>query len=297
MLTVDYLLGDNRNRYFGRGHKRTTYEVKLKNILEGVGSLHQEGLWSSKQSEIIQQHLSTLDGIVLAHLFGSEILKRMGVSLNQYRLSHFEIKSGIKAIEELVNLRLELQNFKMTNQVIEFDCLVMDMKVCLGYQLLECMENVVAIGEQGRDFLSTHLRDRQHDIYDVEFSDNSISCKAEQVLIKDIEYSGVGSLEKNYYSLLELLIIFSQMTEMLAYHIEEISREESNTMWMKQVSADLNSPILNGVVELSGSVSKNRLLKIREEHWKVYEMSGYDIDHKVVFKSKIAQKLPDGGGQ
>ena len=36
-------------------------------------------------------------------------------------------------------------------------------------------------------------------------------------------------------------------------------------MWMKQVSADLNSPILNGVVELSGSVSKNRLLKIREE--------------------------------
>ena len=25
MLTVDYLLGDNRNRYFGRGHKRTTY--------------------------------------------------------------------------------------------------------------------------------------------------------------------------------------------------------------------------------------------------------------------------------
>ena len=174
----------------------------MKNILEGVGSLHQEGLWSSKQSEIVQQHLSTLDGIVLAHLFGSEILKRMGVSLNQYRLSHFEIKSGIKAIEELVNLRLELQNFKMTNQVIEFDCLVMDMKVCLGYQLLECMENVVAIGEQGRDFLSTHLRDRQHDIYDVEFSDSSISCKAEQVLIKDIEYSGVGSLEKNYYSLL-----------------------------------------------------------------------------------------------
>ena len=82
-------------------------------------------------------------------------------------------------------------------------------------------------------------------------------------MIKDIEYSGVGSLEQNYYSLLELLIIFSQMAEMLAYHIEEISREESNTMWMKQVSADLNSPILNGVVELSGSVSKNRLLKIR----------------------------------
>lgn len=54
MLTVDYLLGDNKNRYFGRGHKKTAYEVKLKNILEGVGSLHQEGLWSSKQSEIVQ---------------------------------------------------------------------------------------------------------------------------------------------------------------------------------------------------------------------------------------------------
>lgn len=37
MLTVDYLLGYNKNRYFGRGHKKTTYEVKLKNILEGVG--------------------------------------------------------------------------------------------------------------------------------------------------------------------------------------------------------------------------------------------------------------------
>jgi len=115
MLTVDYLLGDNRNRYFGRGHKRTTYLVKLKNILEGVGSLHQEGLWSSKQSEIIQQHLSTLDGIVLAHLFGSEILKRMGVSLNQYRLSHFEIKSEIKAIEKFKIRITKFQNDESSN--------------------------------------------------------------------------------------------------------------------------------------------------------------------------------------
>ena len=30
------------------------YSEDYKNILEGVGSLHQEGLWSSKQSEIIQ---------------------------------------------------------------------------------------------------------------------------------------------------------------------------------------------------------------------------------------------------
>ena len=112
MLTVDYLLGDNRNRYFGRGHKRTTYEVKLKNILEGVGSLHQEGLWSSKQSEIVQQHLSTLDGIVLAHLFGSEILKRMGVRLNQYRLSHFEIKVRDKSYRRIGKFKIRITKFQ-----------------------------------------------------------------------------------------------------------------------------------------------------------------------------------------
>lgn len=25
MLTIDYLLGDNKNRYFGRGHKRKRF--------------------------------------------------------------------------------------------------------------------------------------------------------------------------------------------------------------------------------------------------------------------------------
>ena len=48
MLTVDYLLGDNRNRYFGRGYKRTTYEVLI--LFENLFKLRQRRLVVLKYS-------------------------------------------------------------------------------------------------------------------------------------------------------------------------------------------------------------------------------------------------------
>jgi hypothetical protein len=64
MATVDALLGDHRQRYFGDGHKRTLYNVvEIDDTL--FGSITHSGTWSSKSQQEVQPHLSTLDGVIL----------------------------------------------------------------------------------------------------------------------------------------------------------------------------------------------------------------------------------------
>ena len=64
-------------------------------------------------------------------------------------------------------------------------------------------------------------------------------------------------------SILELLLVFSQMAEMLAYHADDIDRECSETLWMKNVKAELSQSIPNDEISLIGKITKNKLLDMK----------------------------------
>ena len=93
-------------------------------------------------------------------------------------------------------------------------------------------------------------------------------------------------------SILELLLVFSQMAEMLAYHADDIDRECSETLWMKNVKAELSQPIPNDEISLIGKITKNKLLDMKGKDWKIFEMSGTDTKNRVRISSKIAHQLP-----
>lgn len=151
-----------------------------------------------------------------------------------------------------------------------------------------------------KDYLQNHLKDIHHNIYDVSFLETldtadkcSIFCKTNKVIGKNKEYKGISSNLSKNYSLLELLIIFSQMAEMLAYHADDINRECSETLWMKNVSAEISELIPNGELELLGKITKNKLLDMKGKNWKIFEMSGTDTQSRIKISSKIAHQLPE----
>lgn len=113
------------------------------------------------------------------------------------------------------------------------------------------------------------------------------------MISKNKEYKGISSNLSKNYSLLELLIIFSQMAEMLAYHADDINRECSETLWMKNVSAEISELIPNGELELLGKITKNKLLDMKGKNWKIFEMSGTDTQSRIKISSKIAHQLPE----
>ena len=301
MATVDALLGDHRQRYFGDGHKRTLYNVvEIDDTL--FGSITHSGTWSSKSQQEVQPHLSTLDGVILASLLAEKYLEGIGELPNHYFLTKFEIKSGMKPIENLNQIPLVLKSSITENDETVFKITVLDMKVSVTFRKIESPEEVVGGEGVFEGFISNHLKNIQHEIYDISFLDTldtadkcSIFCKANRGEIQLVDYKGISANFANCYSLLELLIVFSQMAEMLAYHADNIDRDCSQTLWMKNVTAELAHPIPVDEIELLGKIRKNKLIDMKGHNWKIFEMSGADTKNRICISSKIAHQLPDLG--
>lgn len=301
MANVDALLGDHRQRYFGDGHKRTLYGIsEIDHNL--FGSISHSGTWSSKSQQEVQPHLSTLDGVILACLLAEKYLEEIGESPNHYFLTKFEIKSGMKPIENLNKIPLVLKSTITEDDYTAFNALILDMKVNVTFKKIESPEKVAVTGEILEGFINNHLKNIQHDIYDISFIDTldtadkcSIFCKADRGETKSADYKGISANFSNCYSLLELLIIFSQMAEMLAYHADNIDRDCSKTLWMKNVTAEVVQPIPVGEIELLGKIRKNKLIDMKGHNWKIFEMSGADTKNRICISSKIAHQLPELG--
>ncbi|SER23242.1 AvrD family protein [Streptococcus gallolyticus] len=301
MSNVDALLGDHRQRYFGDGHKRTLYGVtKVDDNL--LGSINHSGTWSSKSQQEVQPHLSTLDGVILASLLAEKYLESTGEDSSSYFLTKFEIKSGMKPIENLNEIPLILKSSVTENDYALFNVLILDMKVSVTFRKNDSPKEVAGRGQIFESFISNHLKNIQHDIYDISFLDTldtadkcSIFCKANRENIQSVDYKGISANFSNCYSLLELLIVFSQMAEMLAYHADNIDRDCSQTLWMKNVTAELVHPIPVDEIELLGKIRKNKLIDMKGHNWKIFEMSGADTKNRICISSKIAHQLPDLG--
>lgn len=301
MANVDALLGDHRQRYFGDGHKRTLYGVtKIDDNL--FGSISHSGTWSSKSQQEVQPHLSTLDGVILASLLAEKYLESIGEDSSSYFLTKFEIKSGMKPIENLNEIPLILKSSVTENDYALFNVLILDMKVSVTFKNIDSSGKVAGAGEGFEGFISNHLKNIQHDIYDISFLDTldtadkcSIFCKANRANSQLVDYKGISANFSHCYSLLELLIVFSQMAEMLAYHADNIDRDCSQTLWMKNVTAELAHPIPVDEIELLGKIRKNKLIDMKDHNWKIFEMSGADTKNRICISSKIAHQLPDLG--
>lgn len=299
MTDVDTLLGNHETRYFGEGHKRTDYNVKEEGE-QFYGEIKHRGMWSNKSERNIQPHLSTLDGVILSSILAEKVLENGGVVVSDLFLSKFEIKSGMKPIEDLNRIPIKIKESEFIEGKAIFHILVLDMKIKIEFQEIKSSNNHRKLESDSKAYLSEHLKYIHHNIYDISFLETldtsdkcSIFCKANRTLDENNVYRGISSNVYPMYSLLELLIIFSQMAEMLAYHADSISRECSETLWMKNVEAEIINPIPNGEIELIGKIRKNKLLDMKGKNWKIFEMSGIDVKNRVHISSKIAHQLPD----
>lgn len=302
MIDVDTLLGDHRTRYFGDGHKRTNYEIVFEeNENQFYGVITQSGLWSNKSDKTVQPHLSTLDGVILASLLAERYLEAEKEVPENFYLSKFTIKSGMKPIENLNKVPVILSKKYLDKDGAKFNISVLDMKVEIKFQRFTVFSReTYTENTDKKEYLPNHLKDIHHNIYDINFLETLdtadrcyIFCKTNKVIDKNNKYKGVSSNFSINYSLLELLIIFSQMAEMLAYHADDIDRECSETLWMKNVTAEISELIPNGELEFLGKITKNKLLDMKGKDWKIFEMSGTDTQNRIKISSKIAHQLPE----
>lgn len=306
-MFVDEILGNFETRYFGAGHKRTQY--KLSNIFtisegynQASAQIIQHDQWSEKNGVQMEQHLSTIDGVVLASMCAEKYIEAnmKDVSVASLFLASFSIKSGTKPIEDLKNIPLTIEVVSDSLPLLRFKVVIVGMKIELVFKEFSNKKSTLVFSkkeerqEEVQHYISNHLKYIRHDIGNIVFSnDDCLFCEITKK--EDLkEYTGMGQNFKACMSIFEWLVIFSQMSQLLAYNYDLITRQNSDTLWMKQVKAEIDeSFIYEKSIPAIGRIQNARLLNIGTDIWRLFEMNGYTINNNVRFSGKIVHRLPE----
>lgn len=303
-MNIDDYLGSFGSRYFGAGHKETRYDYKTENKEknEFTFCMNQKGSWSTKNGIEQKAHLSTIDGIVLAN-FAAELFlqNELKIDVESIYLAKFEIKAGSSPIENLDEISVVVIKKEISNEKAKLYYRISGMKIILEYKSIHhsTIETfMVSTGQcvtDKQDYLSNHLRFLRHDITNISsIGDKGIVCDVNRKSSLPKEMKGINSTIPEVPSLVEWLIIFSQMAQVAAYNFDCMDRGESHTLWMKNVRAEIKELSFEKMKQsmVWGEINQAKLLKMDNQTWRTFSLFGEAIDHNVEFSGKIAHQLP-----
>lgn len=304
-MVVDEILGAFETRYFGAGHKNTDYS-----LIEGietnnpdselvvVAQINQSCSWSEKNGEIQKPHLSTIDGLILAVLAAENYLytRYPEIDIEMLYLSSFEIKAGVVPVDDLRRIPMHIEKAVIQKDSQQFTVFILGMRISFQLKVAKMPAHHKANEEQTQHYMGNHLKNLHHDIQDIEiFNGKEIMCEVTRDTSREPDYSGIGSKVANAMSLIEWLIIFSQMSQIVAYNFDDIERKYSDTFWMRLAKAEMDEPIQYSDEQLlvSGGISKTQVISMNGENWRTFNMAGETADSNVRFTGKLAHKVPN----
>ncbi|MDF7682205.1 AvrD family protein [Lactobacillus sp. ESL0679] len=286
-MDIDDILGNYEERYFGAGHRRTKYAigkvVKLDSnryAADAKVGLNKEN-WSKKKGIEQTVHLSTIDSIILSCLMFEKINNHK--NLNNFYLYKFKFRAGKKPIEYTKSIKIQIFNILFNDKNISFKTEIEGMKISIELKKSNMQNKINNIQDNKRRFIDHHLTDTHLNVKDINYIDKTVlTANISRKRDRNIEYCGLGSNLKQKLSILEWLVVFSQLGEALAYNYDNVLREDSNNMWMKRIVAtcDENIDCDSSIVEMKG------------KKWRILKEKCSDNNNKVEFEAQITHELP-----
>ncbi|MBT2481754.1 AvrD family protein [Streptomyces sp. ISL-94] len=260
---VDDVLGDRHARFFGEGFKRVTYTLADVTItpstatssgqVHAFAGIHLPETWSRKGQTLQRPHLSTLDGMLLAaQLTGlyAAHTHRLGPDA-QFRVRAMRLKAGTMPDEEglerfgVTARRLSTTASPYTSgwSLTTADCTIGSMSVQIeaehptadqpdgaqgSYATAEELNgpwNSAVFGFSHRH-RSQHLEDVVTDIAEG-------TAHARLTLV---DTPGQGPAAAQEPTAIDLFVSALQLGQVLLYELDNLSRAESNTLWMRSTT-------------------------------------------------------------
>lgn len=298
MYTADDFLGDFRHRYFGDGHRSARYAISTNGE---IGKVYHEGLWSEKQGKQLEKHVSTIDCLILSlmHIEMYLSAENSEYCVQNLFLTSFAIKAGAEAIEDLMHIKIHTEEIVWDSKGVKATIFVEDMRVQVELDYVEHKSLSEAEGSTKKAFISHHLIDKKQEISKITFEKEEMNCVVHSFNENRVEqFTGIQSGHQFEISLVEWLVIFSQIGQIIAYHHDQLNRDESENFWMREVKATNKIPIFDNEepILIQAHIKKSKLLPLHGVNWRTLHMIGQDAKNQIIFEAKVAHQLPSHKG-
>lgn len=291
-------------------------DSNIKGCVQAKGTLAYPNDWSQKSEDVeLKPHLSTIDALILsAQLNEMYLIHRYGLDDTERRkvwIRRCTITAGDSPQEDLGNF--DIYTFHIESKELSES-------LCSKISIFEshigaltvrseiehpskniCTENIHfnrsidILGDPSKRYYGNAYKSSDHTINKVK-----INTKAEIVesLIniketnnKDLPSDGIEAVYRPSISMVDCIILSGQIAQAFLYSLDDISRAESNTLWMRKVTIESTTPYQScGSFISSTRVLKSRLLNVKGKYWRTANMAGEFRGIKINYS--VAHELP-----
>jgi hypothetical protein len=321
---IDDYLGSSAQRYFGSGHRRVSQRISglawipaedgtASPRLEarGTAEIMYPAAWSSKSNSTTgSAHVSTIDALALSlRMVETCLASGLGLTTEQISrawLSRYTMRPGSRPHNDVHDVPLTIGRGHSRPSdpspgwtSTEFACAVGGIKVrChVEHEAGDARNTGAPLSLTTAPYHCGGYRFRTHEITDVALASAGGSAGATvRVYDSALARTGAGELGSAYQPTLTMLdatIVYAQLGQVLMYSLDEVSRGDTNTLWMRAVDMACSGPdsTLPGPMSCTSAVTRSSVLDFAEGRWRVSSMRGHLANTTVTYS--LGHRLPD----
>ena len=114
--------------------------------------------------------------------------------------------------------------------------------------------------------------------------------------VTHLRQEGIGATYYPCVTIIEAIVVMAQLAQVLAYATDNLRRDQSNTLWLRNFSCFFRTPyqpIVNPFIATL-STSKSRIISLASTQWRTMNLVGNAIG--VTGSFSVAHQLPQDCG-
>lgn len=291
-------------------------DSNIKGYVQAKGTLAYPNDWSQKLDDVeLKPHLSTIDALILsAQLNEIYLIHRYNLDDTERKkmwLRRCTISAGSSPQENLGSFDIYTFHIE-TNDSSE--------SLCSNISIFEshigaltvrseiehpskdiCTENIHfnrsidILGDPNKRYYGNAYKFSEHAINKVKINikDETVESliKINQTNNEFLPSDGIEAAYRPSISMIDCIILSGQIAQAFLYSLDDISRAESNTLWMRKVTIESTTPYQSCDSFISSTrVLKSSLLNVKGEYWRIANMAGEFRGIKINYS--VAHELP-----
>lgn len=293
---IDDFLGARENRYFSNGYKGVNFAYSgmafSNEVLTCNLNLSWNSSWGSKQGKSLAPHLGTVEYFNIACAAADALICSLFKAADSDRekswIAGFSIKTQACNKGSYSNIAVKAMLMNTANAQSINGCLSrirvqvgdMEMFVDVDHPAFERRSQLDLIdlkqfeNQIQNSYYTDGYKNSEMDIsnLDADFSANAICA--------NIDYSSGGQngicIGKQYlpfYSISDFILSTGQITQVLLYLIDRLSREQSNNLWLREMSVSYAKPTQDKSMTETVTFTDYKRVRFKGDDWSMVTLN------------------------
>ena len=315
--TIDDHLGPAEGRYFGGGFRRVSHRITGAVLEHAAGRITaRAGVtypddWSTKSAgRSLTPHLSTIDATIVSIALAESYLTHTFTLDEEQRrdlwLRRLVITASSRPQEQLGDFGIIAWHTGTTTDhdtaTSVFDCRIGNLRTrCdVAHPVLPPRRDHEPallpddlLGAPSNRYYGRGFQTRQHQLCDVRIAADRAEASADVHISDTTTFpDGFGGRHQPSATVIDGTVVLAQLTQSLLYHLDDIDRAQSNTLWMRRIDVTANSPEppLAGRFRSSAAIVRSALVDFDGGTWRTSDCAMQFSGMR--FELRVAHQLP-----